>query len=81
MRREVVQGSALGALVVLVILGGLAVTTTSWVLLWLDYRSPDLGVAERLLALAELLVDYWQKTPPWVPSPPDWDIPTLYGRD
>ena len=55
-------------------------TTTSWVL-WLDYRSPDLGVAERLLALAELLVGYWQKTPPWVPSPPDWDIPTLYGRD
>lgn len=80
MRREVVQGSALGALVVLVILGGLAVTT-SWVLLWLDYRSSDPSVAERLLALAELLLGYWQETPPWVPSPTDWDIPTLYGRD
>ncbi len=61
---------------ILALFVGLAVTT-SWVLLWLDYRSSDLSVTERLLALAELLLDYWQETPSWLPSPMDWDIPTL----
>ncbi len=64
MRREVVQGSAQRALVALVFIGGLAVTTSSWVLLRLDYRSPNLSVAERMLALTELLVDYLKEQPP-----------------
>ena len=65
---------------ILILLVGLAVTT-SWVLLWLDYRSSDPRVAERLLAHTKLLLGYWQETLPWVPSPTDWNIPTLYGRD
>ena len=79
MRREVAQGSALGALMILILLVGLAVTT-SWVLLWLDYRSSGPRVGERLLAHTKLLLGYWQETIPWVPSPTDWNIPTLYGR-
>ena len=65
---------------ILILLVGLAVTT-SWALLWLDYRSSDPSVAERLLAHTKLLLGYWQETLPWVPSPTDWNIPTLYGRD
>ncbi len=62
---------------ILILLVGLAVTT-SWVLLWLDYRSSDPSVAERLLAHAELL-GYWQETLPWVPSPTDWTYPLPTG--
>lgn len=79
MRREVALGSALGTfLTVLAILVGLAATAL-WVS-WVDYGSPGLGIVERLLAVAEWLLDNWRVAPPWLPLPTDWDIPTLYGR-